>query len=478
MGVALVLTLTAAGSKGEAAVFNPETFTLDNGMQVVVVTNRRAPVVSHHVWYKIGSADSPPGKSGLPHFLEHLMFKGTDDLESGEFSRIVARNGGNENAFTGPDYTGYFQTIARDRLETVMRMEANRMTRLKLEPGEVLTERDVILEERSQRVDNDPGSRLGELVNATQYLNHPYRLPVIGWRHEIAGYTREDALDFYRTWYAPNNAVLIVAGDIDAAELRPLAEKYYGVIPARPVPERQRLGEPPQQAPREVDLADPRVQQPSLIRSYLAPSFNAGESEHAYALEVLAEILGGTSTSRLYRALVIDQKLATSAGAYYRGTSLDLTTLRAYASPRPGVSPRRAGGRARRPDRAALERADHRGRGRAGDRPDDRRGGLCARQPVDRGAQLRRRARHRRHGRGRRGLAGAHRRGHGGAGQRRRGLRVRYRALGHRAAQARTGRGRGARAGSRRAGAGRSGSRDQRRRAGCGWLGRHSGPGW
>ena len=338
MGVALVLTLTAVGSKGEAAVFNPETFTLDNGMQVVVVTNRRAPVVSHHVWYKVGSADSPPGKSGLPHFLEHLMFKGTDDLESGEFSRIVARNGGNENAFTGPDYTGYFQTIARDRLETVMRMEANRMTRLKLEPGEVLTERDVVLEERSQRVDNDPGSRLGELVNATQYLNHPYRLPVIGWRHEIAGYTREDALDFYRTWYAPINAVLIVAGDIDAAELRPLAEKYYGVIPARPVPERQRLGEPPQQAPREVDLADPRVQQPSLSRSYLAPSFNAGESEHAYALEVLAEILGGTSTSRLYRALVIDQKLATSAGAYYRGTSLDLTTLRAYASPRPGVT--------------------------------------------------------------------------------------------------------------------------------------------
>jgi zinc protease len=337
-GVALVLMLTAVGTKGEAAVFNPETFTLANGMQVVVVTNRRAPVVSHHVWYKVGSADSPVGKSGLPHFLEHLMFKGTDHLESGEFSRIVARNGGNENAFTGPDYTGYFQTIARDRLETVMRMEADRMTGLKLAPEEVLTERDVVLEERSQRVDNDPGSRLGEVVNASQFLNHPYRLPVIGWRHEMASYTREDALEFYRTWYAPNNAVLIVAGDIDAAELRPLAEKYYGVIPARPLPERQRLQEPPQEAPREVDLADPRVQQPSLIRSYLAPSFNAGASEHAYALEVLAEIFGGTSTSRLYRALVIDQKLATSAGAYYRGTALDLTTFRVYASPRPGVS--------------------------------------------------------------------------------------------------------------------------------------------
>ncbi len=337
-GAALVLTLTASGTSGEAAVFNPETFTLSNGMQVVVVTNRRAPVVSHHVWYKVGSADSPVGKSGLAHFLEHLMFKGTDTLAAGEFSKIVARNGGNENAFTGADYTGYFQTIAKDRLETVMRMEADRMTHLKLEPEEVRTERDVVLEERSMRVDNDPGSRLGELVNATQYLNNPYRLPVIGWRHEMASYTREDALAFYRTWYAPNNAVLIVAGDIDAAELRPLAEKYYGVIPARPVPERHRLVEPPQDAPREVDLSDPRVRQPSLIRSYLAPSFTAGETVHAYPLEVLAQVLGGTSTSRLYRSLVIEQKVATSAGAYYHGTSLDQTTFRVYASPRPGVS--------------------------------------------------------------------------------------------------------------------------------------------
>jgi zinc protease len=337
-GLALVLTLAIGAASSEAAVFNPETFTLSNGMQVVVVTNRRAPVVSHHVWYKVGSADSPIGKSGLAHFLEHLMFKGTKTLGPGEFSRIVARNGGNENAFTGQDYTGYFQTIAKDRLETVMRMEADRMTNLQLDPEQVRTERDVVLEERSMRVDNDPGSRLGELIDATQYLNSPYRLPVIGWRQEMASYTREDALAFYLSWYAPNNAVLIVAGDINAAELRPLAEKYYGVIPARPVPARDRLKEPPQGAAREVDLADPRVQQPALIRSYLAPSFSAGESKHGYPLEVLAEILGGTSTSRLYRSLVIGQKLATSAGAYYRGTALDLTTFRVYASPRPGVS--------------------------------------------------------------------------------------------------------------------------------------------
>ena len=226
----------------------------------------------------------------------------------------------------------------------------------------MLTERDVVLEERSQRVDNDPGSRLGELVNATQYLNHPYRLPVIGWRHEMASYTREDALDFYRTWYAPNNAVLIVAGDIDAAELRPLAEKYYGAIPARPVPERQRLA-----GAAAGGAARGRARRPAgaaavLIRSYLAPSFNAGATEHAYPLEVLAEILGGTSTSRLYRALVIDQKLATSAGAYYRGTALDLATFRVYASPRPGRQPRPARGGARRraapARRASRSRAD------------------------------------------------------------------------------------------------------------------------
>ena len=335
----LALAVTAAGpQQAEAALFNPETFTLDNGMQVVVVTDRRAPVVSHHVWYKVGSADSPLGKSGLAHFLEHLMFKGTANLAPGEFSEIVARNGGNENAFTGQDYTGYYQTIARDRLELVMEMEADRMTNLVLDDAAVLPERDVVLEERSQRVDNDPGSRLAEQISAAQFLNHPYRLPVIGWRHEMESYTREDALDFYRDWYAPNNAVLIVAGDIDAAELRPLAERYYGSIPRREVPQRVRVQEPPQQAAREVELIDPRVRQPSWSRSYLAPSYTAGATEHAYPLQVLADVLGGTSTSRLYRSLVIEQGLAASAGAYYRGSSLDDATFQIYASPRPGVS--------------------------------------------------------------------------------------------------------------------------------------------
>ncbi|MEZ5935541.1 MAG: pitrilysin family protein [Alphaproteobacteria bacterium] len=329
--------IAGAGSSSEAAVFNPETFTLKNGMQVVVITNRRAPVVTHHVWYRIGSSDSPPGKSGLAHFHEHLMFKATDELASGDFSKEVARNGGNDNAFTGPDYTGYFQTIARDRLELVMKMEADRMTNLVLAEDEVLRERDVVLEERSMRVDNNPSARFAEQINAAQFLHHPYRMPVIGWRHEIEAYTREDSLDFYRTWYAPNNAILLVAGDIDAEELKPLAEKYYGVIPARQIPKRVRVQDPPQGAARTVTLTDPRVRQPSWMRSYLAPSFSSGATEHAYPLTVLAEILGGTSTSRLYRSLVIDQQIATSAGSYYRGSALDLATFRLYGSPKPGV---------------------------------------------------------------------------------------------------------------------------------------------
>jgi zinc protease len=335
-----LLALTPGGpatTPARAAVFNPETFTLDNGLQVVVVTNRRAPVVTHWVWYKVGTADSPLGKSGLPHFLEHLMFKGTETVPPGEFSKIVSRNGGNDNAMTSQDFTAYYQTIARDRLETVMELEADRMANLVLGEDEVRSERAVVVEERLQRVDNDPGAQLGEQLNAAQFLNHPYRLPTIGWLHEIEGYGLDDARDFYETWYAPNNAVLIVVGDIDAEELRPLAEKYYGSIPAREVPERMRLKEPPQQAPRRVTLADARVRQPSLVRSYVAPSYNAGASEHAYALQVLAEVFGGGATSQLYRSLVIDRALGVSAGAYYAPTALDLSTFRVYASPRPGV---------------------------------------------------------------------------------------------------------------------------------------------
>ena len=334
---ALVLALSGAGPAALAGVFNPETFTLANGMQVVVVPNHRVPVVNHMVWYKVGSADDPAGKSGIAHFLEHLMFKGTKTLASGEFSRRVARNGGRENAFTSTDYTGYFQTVAVDRLELVMRMEADRMTNLVLTEEDVRTERLVILEERRQRTDNDPAAILSEHLNAALYVNHPYRIPVIGWEHEIRGLGRDDILAFYRQRYAPNNAILVVSGDIMADLLRPLAERYYGAIPGAPTPPRARPQEPPHRAARIVVLEDPRVRQAAWSRSYLAPSYSAGATEHAYPLQVLAQILGGGATSRLYRSLVVERELATSAGAHYGAGRLGPSAFTVYARPRPGV---------------------------------------------------------------------------------------------------------------------------------------------
>ncbi len=337
VGALAALALVALVQTGWAQVFNPTTFTLDNGMEVVVIENHRAPVVTHMVWYKAGAADEKPGKSGAAHYLEHLMFKGTKTRAPGEFSDIIARNGGRENAFTSYDYTGYFQTIAADRLELMMELEADRMTNLVLTEEVFEPERLVVLEERRQRIESSPGGLLREQVNAVVFQHHPYRLPLIGWAHEIEALTMEDIFDYYRTWYAPNNAVLVVAGDVDADDVRRLAEKHYGPIPRRDVPERTRLTEPPQIAPREVVLEDPRAGSPSWSRRYIAPTYSAGDSEHAYALQVLAEVLGGGSTSVLNTSIVIEQELAASAGAYYDPGRLDISTFVFFLSPRPGV---------------------------------------------------------------------------------------------------------------------------------------------
>ncbi|MGE0735747.1 MAG: M16 family metallopeptidase [Alphaproteobacteria bacterium] len=338
--IVIVLSLSAAAAASEPApkgVFNPATFTLPNGMQVVVVENHRAPIVTHMVWYKVGSADEPPGKSGIAHFLEHLMFKGTKSLGPGEFSKIVANNGGRENAFTSHDYTGYFQSVTVDRLETVMQIEADRMTNLVLTDDQVKPERDVILEERRTRVDNSPRSILYEQARAALFVNHPYGKPIIGWEHEMRGLTTDDAIAFYRAHYAPNNAILIVVGDVTLDQVRPLAEKYYGGIASKPIPPRLRPQEPPQVAARRVEYRDRRVTQPSINRSYLAPSYNRGETQHAYALQVLSNLLGNGSTSRLYKDLVIDRKLASSAGAGYDATNYDLGTFYIYGVPAGGV---------------------------------------------------------------------------------------------------------------------------------------------
>jgi zinc protease len=335
--LAAAACLAGPAGDGHAQVFRPAQFVLDNGMQVVLIEDHRAPVVHHMVWYKVGAADEQPGVTGVAHYLEHLMFKGTPSLGPGEFSRNVAREGGRDNAFTSSDYTGYFQTIARDRLELVMRMEAERMTQLRPRPEDAAPELQVVLQERLSRVENNPAALFGEQFDAAQYLSHPYGRPVIGWPQEVAKLTLDDAMGFYRTHYAPNNAILVVAGDVTPADLRRLAEKHYGMVPMRPVPPRIRPQEPPQLAARRLSMADPRVAQPSLRRSYLAPSRSAGETQHSVPLSVLSEILNAP-TGRLHAALVKDDGPAVSAGAWYQSLSLDATTFAFGASPKPGRS--------------------------------------------------------------------------------------------------------------------------------------------
>jgi zinc protease len=314
-------------------------FVLPNGLEVVVIPDRRVPVVTHMVWYRVGSADEPPGVSGIAHFLEHLMFKGTEKNPSGKFSKVLATIGGQENAFTSNDYTGYYQRVAKEHLPTVMAFEADRMTGLVLTDDNVLPERDVVLEEYNTRVANSPDARLGEQVAAALYLNHPYGRPVIGWKHEIEKLNREDALAFYRRFYAPNNAILVVAGDVTADEVKKLAEETYGKIERRPeVGPRKRPQEPDVKAIRQVTLADPRVAQPSLQRAYLVPSDMTAKPGESEALDVLAHVLGSGQNSRFYRKLVEDRRMANNANASYSGTSVDATRFSIYAMPRTDTS--------------------------------------------------------------------------------------------------------------------------------------------
>ncbi len=337
--IALAAVLASSPLAAEQAGTEIADFTLANGLELVVIPDHRAPVVTHMIWYKVGAADETPGKSGLAHFLEHLMFKGTAKNPTGKFSQVVARIGGQENAFTSQDYTGYFQRVPSEQLKTVMEFEADRMTGLQLTDDVVLPERNVILEEQNQRVGNNPRARLTEQVDAALYLNHPYGKPVIGWRHEMEELSRDDAIGFYRRFYAPNNAVVVIAGDIDPAQARALAEDTYGKVARHgTITPRVRAKEPPPVAVRSLTLADPRAEIPSLQREYLVPSFASGKRGESDALEVLAHILGNGSNSRLYRALVVEKQVATMAGAWYDANELDMTKFGVQGSPRPGVT--------------------------------------------------------------------------------------------------------------------------------------------
>ncbi|MEJ5219723.1 pitrilysin family protein [Cognatishimia sp. D5M38] len=331
-GLAIAATLPA---RAQEAVTD---FTLDNGMQVVVVEDHRAPVVMHMVWYKAGSADEPAGTSGIAHFLEHLMFKQTENLAPGEFSETVTAQGGQDNAFTSYDYTAYYQRVAADRLELMMQMESDRMVNLRLTEEDILTERDVIIEERNQRTENSAGALFREQRMAAQYMNHRYGVPIIGWRHEMETLDMADALAFYEEFYAPNNAILIVAGDVEPEDVRALADKYYGVIPANPdLKPRARTQEPPQLSARRMVYRDARVAQEYVTRSYLAPERDAGDQREAAALTLLAAILGDGPTAVLPRDLQFGSKQAVYTTAFYGGMSLDDTTFGLVIVPSEGV---------------------------------------------------------------------------------------------------------------------------------------------
>ncbi|MBU2962907.1 insulinase family protein [Citreicella sp. C3M06] len=337
------LPLHAQDSAPQPAAVAPDqvtSFTLDNGLQVVVIEDHRAPVVTHMVWYRAGSADETAGRSGVAHFLEHLLFKGTDTLAPGEFSKTVAANGGNDNAFTSYDQTAYFQNVAADRLGLMMKMEADRMVNLRLDEGDIATERQVIIEERNMRVENDPSALMREQMSAAMFMNSRYGVPIIGWRPEMETLDLAAAYDFYHRNYAPNNAIVIVAGDVTPDEVHRLAEQYYGPLPPNPEldAERIRPQEPPQLAERRLSMSDPRVAQPYVMRRYLAPERDAGDQRAAAALTLLAQVLSGGQTSVLTRALQFDSQTAIYTSAWYNGTSYDDTDFGLVVVPAPGVT--------------------------------------------------------------------------------------------------------------------------------------------
>ena len=335
---ALAQNETNAGkSQDPKKVFNAQTHTLDNGLQVVVVENHRAPVVTHMIWYRVGAADEPRGKSGIAHFLEHLMFKGhhhpvLGDAKPGEFSKIVRALGGEDNAFTSQDYTAYYQSIASAHLERVMTMEAARMRGVDIPQEAFESENKVIQEERRQRTDNDPRAQMHEQMMENLFPNHPYSMPVIGWMHEVQALQWSDAKAFYDRYYAPNNAIVVVSGDVTAQEVFEMAKRTYGLIEPADTPVRTRTVSPPFIGKTSVVVTHKEIKEPLIRRTYRVPSYRQNP-QHSLAFEVLADIMGAGSTSRLYKSLVIDQKIASTISFSYNPAVWDDATLSITATP-------------------------------------------------------------------------------------------------------------------------------------------------
>ena len=329
--ICLFLSLAVSASAASLAERVFET-TLDNGLTVLLVEEPKAPVVTIHVWYKVGSRNEQIGKTGISHMLEHMMFKGTPTIGPKQFSLIVQRNGGQDNAHTTSDYTAYYEDFAADRVLLGLELEADRMAHLLLDEKEFLPERQVVIEERRLRIEDQPANVLGEVMRATAFLAHPYRWPVIGWPSDIEGYTRDDLVQYFRTFYAPNNATLIVAGDIKKDDLLPKIQALFGKIPRGPAQPKVITVEPPQRGERRVYVKKD-AELPLLFGVYHVPNLTHPDS---FALDVLAYILGGGQSARLHQQVVYEKRLASYASADYSGVHVDPYLLGVSAGPLPG----------------------------------------------------------------------------------------------------------------------------------------------
>lgn len=342
---ALIATLPARAESdgGETlpseGLLGARSFTLENGLEGIVIPNHRAPVVLHMVLYRVGGVDETPGKTGLAHFFEHMMFKGTKRHPQGELDALIARNGGQHNAFTTNDYTGYYQNIAADRLDLVMGLEADRMTGLVFNDTDFATEMKVVLEERFMRIENSPGALLNERLDTALFTPHPYGQPLIGWERDLRGLTAADAHAFYDRWYAPENALLIVVGDVTFEDVRKLAEKNYGSIPRKNLAARNINHNLRPTGDVRVTLHHERVTDPDITRIYVAPSLSLSDPATVYATQLVETIVGGGAASRLNTSLVLDQKLAAHASAYYRDTAASVGQFYLSATPAPGIDP-------------------------------------------------------------------------------------------------------------------------------------------
>ena len=293
-------------------------FLLNNGLKLIVREDHRAPTVAHMVWYRAGSMDETNGRTGVAHVLEHMMFKGTDKVKAGEFSRLVAAVGGRENAFTSRDYTAYFQQVEKSKLEEVIKLEADRMSNLNFDDAEFLKEIQVVMEERRLRTEDNPSSLLNESLMATAFMSSPYRHPVVGWMNDLQNMTASDARDWYRSWYKPNNATVVITGDVNAQQVLASVEKYYGAVPAKELPVRKPQIEPPQRGVKQVQVKAP-ADSAQLTMAWKAPRLEPGKLDESdpYALELLTAVLDGYDNARLNRSLVKQEKVVNDVGVGY-----------------------------------------------------------------------------------------------------------------------------------------------------------------